>query len=1217
MLSEPRPLVEKGKYNLDNEIYWLRKKRTKNKRNINLKPNDAISWFESYQEEQKKNDKEKENRVEAGPHNCFPGPKGNRCALCGAIIEKNFYYLIDFPTTYFSYTDPIINTEEIRGTLYQTIQKPTNNHEMRAYLLTIMGTNLKSLNEIYQKRKKIPACLTKYLTIRNQKEYRRDELLKFDSNFESGNLSKVYCVEEDEYDLFLSVDTNTKGYTQWFSFSVSCTEAPGKVVFNIKNCCKWDSGFGHGMPISIFSTKEHELNKTGWTFGGEDIKYFQNNLKREVFTMQPKGSARNLDESEDELDEEFAKETIKKQREEKKREKEEDPNNTTIQVNGKGVNESMTLESKQPNVKKRKFYYYTLSFTYNFQHDNDKVYFAYMRPYTYTDLINLFTKSEKKLLKEDSTSHSKSSLSHFDKNDFGNFKPLEIITPDIIYRRERICTTISGIPLYMITITGNADPQTIKKRKGIFLTARVHPGEANSSYVMQGIIKYLLDDNKYAKSLRNFYVFKIVPMLNPEGVAVGNNRTGTAGADLNRRWAEPNEKLHPTIYYTKQALAEFKKEREILIFCDIHGHSMKKNAFIYGCNTAADGGFCSWTKVRLFPRIFARKTHVFSLSDCTFRVTPDRIGTARVTVWREFKITNSFTLEVSLWGYDYGEQVIPFTDESLEQLGRDFLLSLLEYTYVWAELTREFILTGGWLKPSKLIEVTGTPAQKVLDRQLKEEKEEKRKQEIRDKLKKLKAKETKRTRNKTIRLAGMKQNNSLNGSLLNSSLQPKKGTDKEEAARRNGYSDDDRFSDGNLCDHGSDLDNLHNFTTESERDLNMSKEFETTRNPNDSIDRGELSFIENVIVADKNLKEILPQVKEDWREYFKGEELNANYELIMSGKDPDAVEKESDEIVKNDDNADTGSDISDLELEKEPDNQDQLQSNDRKVSKKEFIIKTNNFRSISNSKQSQPQKEASVNIGSSVGSRPPLPMLNLKNKTPSRQYRNKNDSVETSLEQSFTTHLDSRKENNKDLLKGEILNLIRKQKAIPRGILQGFKSPARDKVLDQLLVIKPNSESTKSPSREKNHKEVWEHSRRNLSDSVRIEEPFSPPRRGEPVSSLGLGKEVKFGLIHREINKIKYEGSELLKRRRGACNDISNPESLNNSISHSNGSVIIWKKNEYRNHDARGDSKIISPEELRYALKPLQKFAEQSENLAQFGRKVFSRLKAKKNFNVL
>jgi hypothetical protein len=32
-----------------------------------------------------------------------------------------------------------------------------------------------------------------------------------------------------------------------------------------------------------------------------------------------------------------------------------------------------------------------------------------------------------------------------------------------------------------------------------------------------------------------------------------------------------------------QLIRKTKEERELLIYCDFHGHSRKKNVFIYGC----------------------------------------------------------------------------------------------------------------------------------------------------------------------------------------------------------------------------------------------------------------------------------------------------------------------------------------------------------------------------------------------------------------------------------------------------------------------------------------------------------------------------------------------------------------------------------------------------------------------------------------------------------
>lgn len=55
----------------------------------------------------------------------------------------------------------------------------------------------------------------------------------------------------------------------------------------------------------------------------------------------------------------------------------------------------------------------------------------------------------------------------------------------------------------------------------IFLTSRVHPGESNASWVMNGTLEALLGNNPYVMGLRDDYVFKIVPMLNIEGVVNG------------------------------------------------------------------------------------------------------------------------------------------------------------------------------------------------------------------------------------------------------------------------------------------------------------------------------------------------------------------------------------------------------------------------------------------------------------------------------------------------------------------------------------------------------------------------------------------------------------------------------------------------------------------------------------------------------------------------
>ena len=56
------------------------------------------------------------------------------------------------------------------------------------------------------------------------------------------------------------------------------------------------------------------------------------------------------------------------------------------------------------------------------------------------------------------------------------------------------------------------------------IIARQHPGETVASFVMEGALKFLVGNSKEATILRQRYIFKIIPMVNPDGVIYGNFR---------------------------------------------------------------------------------------------------------------------------------------------------------------------------------------------------------------------------------------------------------------------------------------------------------------------------------------------------------------------------------------------------------------------------------------------------------------------------------------------------------------------------------------------------------------------------------------------------------------------------------------------------------------------------------------------------------------------
>jgi murein tripeptide amidase MpaA len=92
--------------------------------------------------------------------------------------------------------------------------------------------------------------------------------------------------------------------------------------------------------------------------------------------------------------------------------------------------------------------------------------------------------------------------------------------------------TLAGNRCDYLTITSkDKDPKSAKAmaKKGIFISARVHPGESNASWMMKGVIDFLVANTPEAKALRDAFIFKIVPILNPDGVINGNYRCSLSG----------------------------------------------------------------------------------------------------------------------------------------------------------------------------------------------------------------------------------------------------------------------------------------------------------------------------------------------------------------------------------------------------------------------------------------------------------------------------------------------------------------------------------------------------------------------------------------------------------------------------------------------------------------------------------------------------------------
>lgn len=124
-----------------------------------------------------------------------------------------------------------------------------------------------------------------------------------------------------------------------------------------------------------------------------------------------------------------------------------------------------------------------------------------------------------------------------------------------ILHRSVLCHSLAGNPVPLLTITDFTSlPAALAVRPYVVLSARVHPGETNGSWMMRGVIDFLTSTAPIAIELRRRAVFKIVPFLNPDGVINGHHRTGLAGLDLNRHWTTPDINKAPTIWHLRSLI---------------------------------------------------------------------------------------------------------------------------------------------------------------------------------------------------------------------------------------------------------------------------------------------------------------------------------------------------------------------------------------------------------------------------------------------------------------------------------------------------------------------------------------------------------------------------------------------------------------------------------------------------------------------------------------
>ena len=558
------------------------------------------------------------------------------------LYNMNLYKNLP-PSNILVYTDNENDAEELK-----LLGQPIN-YDFLTKILQSDISNIENFfdekNGVFLDKKNENHYDFKKLTYIPEPKNSNDAKIIFDSKFESGNLRmaiKLNSDIENEYDLIIRKDYNCEKNYSWFFFSIEC-DRECDIKFNILNFIKKKIMFDEKEKIRILVYNE----KDKWTRNTYNVQYYENNIKI-LASWEDKEKMGSNDE-ENIFNDKF---------------KEDEKNNDIFKIFDKDKGEKEDVPDTE--------FFFTLSFCYHVSKNNinSPIYFALCFPYTYSTLQDYLHK-----LSITKTNKNKIKFSTLNK-------------------------TICGNPLDILYITNFASTQSvINARQSIIFTARVHPGETSGSYVIESVINNLLNNSEQSNNLLDKYIFKIIPMLNPDGVIHGHYRNNILGKDLNRMWQDPRDNETPTIYYLKKLISINKP----FFFCDFHGHSNMPNCALYCCSPPKkkknkffnfpNGNIKSYHfyEEKVFMRIMEEESKYYQKSGEKYNIQKSKLKSARGVIYNEFNVYFSYALETGLMAKWNKQNILgivnnnlivqlePSTINEYYQIGTDYVNSFIKW----------------------------------------------------------------------------------------------------------------------------------------------------------------------------------------------------------------------------------------------------------------------------------------------------------------------------------------------------------------------------------------------------------------------------------------------------------------------------------------------------------------------------------------------------------
>ncbi len=138
-------------------------------------------------------------------------------------------------------------------------------------------------------------------------------------------------------------------------------------------------------------------------------------------------------------------------------------------------------------------------------------------------------------------------------------------------------TVTESIPLARLNATSSV---TEKDRERIFIHARTHPAEVQTSWIIREMMSLLLGENEEAIGLRDRHIIHLIPMLNPDGVELEKPRENANDIDLESNWNK--DVLEPEVAALKSHFIGLMEEQNpIRVALNLHSDQFNCTRFFF------------------------------------------------------------------------------------------------------------------------------------------------------------------------------------------------------------------------------------------------------------------------------------------------------------------------------------------------------------------------------------------------------------------------------------------------------------------------------------------------------------------------------------------------------------------------------------------------------------------------------------------------------------